>query len=63
MIIFISPYNGSKWIIILGRVAVLHRCGLLLQIERRGLSDRRLVCLSSEPGKNGWIDRDAVWVE
>jgi len=38
----------------------VHRCGLLLPTEYRGLS----VCLSpSEPCKNGWSNRNAVCVE
>jgi len=35
-----------KMAIIIGRIPVLRRCGLLLQIELRGLSVGRSVCLS-----------------
>jgi len=40
----------------LGGSAVLHRCGLLLQRERHGVS----VFHDREPCKNDWTDRDAV---
>ena len=43
------------------RIAVLRRRGLLLLTKQRGMSVGRSV--SCEPCKNGWTDRDAVWVE
>jgi len=52
----------------LGRIAVLpyyvRRCCLLLTTDSvvcRSVCTS--VCHSSEPCKNGWTDRDAVWVE
>ena len=41
----------------------VRRCGLLLPTELRGLSVCRSVCHTSQPCKNGWSDRDAVWIE
>ena len=40
----------------------MRRCGLLLPTEWRGLSVGLSVCHTSKPCKNGWTNRDAVWV-
>jgi len=52
-------FNKFSVIIRLYRSYYVRRCGLLLPTEQRGLS----VCHTSELGKNGWTDRDAIWVE
>jgi len=43
--------------LLLGRIAVLCRCGLPLQME----GTARTVCRDCEPCKNGWTNRDIVW--
>jgi len=49
-------------LVLLGRFAVVRRCGLLSQTELRVLLVDLLVCHDREPCKNRRIDRDAAWI-
>jgi len=58
-----QPYVKLPWplvIITTGRIAALARCGLLLQTVYSVVW--RSVGCDRESCKNGWTDRDAVWV-
>jgi len=68
-VVFCRLWQQSRLLLRQSRTLLRHccwcgrglRCSLLLQTEYRGLSVCRSVRLASEPCKNGWIDRDAVW--
>jgi len=49
--------------VLLGRIAVLRSSMRPIVADRVAWSVCRCVWHSSEPCKNGWTDRDAVWVE